>query len=87
MNFFEECRFCGCTNENACVNTLTGQTCYWVAEGICSACVPPEYVGAVELCEMAAAAHELAEELPNFALSEHAEAARLYMAATKGAGA
>lgn len=32
------CQVCGCTDEMACINEETGEPCYWVAPGICSAC-------------------------------------------------
>jgi hypothetical protein len=31
------CKFCGCTDNNACV-TEEGP-CYWVKDDVCSACV------------------------------------------------
>lgn len=33
----QECRICGCTDLNACV-TINGP-CYWIVDGLCSACV------------------------------------------------
>ena len=34
------CRVCGCSERNACVNTVTGLTCSWVQYDLCSACAP-----------------------------------------------
>ncbi len=34
----QECRVCGCTEDNACVNEETGETCYWVEDDLCSEC-------------------------------------------------
>ena len=44
MSFFEgemTCRVCGCTDHDCsgCVEK-TGEPCHWVAENLCSACVP-----------------------------------------------
>jgi hypothetical protein len=33
-----QCRVCGCTDEDACVD-LAGQSCHWVEADLCSACV------------------------------------------------
>jgi len=35
-----ECRICGCTENRACRDPRTGHPCAWVAEDLCSACVP-----------------------------------------------
>lgn len=32
------CRFCGCTQSNACVNR-SGATCAWYNETVCTACI------------------------------------------------
>ena len=34
----QKCRVCGCTEDNACVNDETGDTCYWVEDDLCSEC-------------------------------------------------
>lgn len=40
------CRACGCT-DNDCSGCIerTGEPCYWVEPGLCSACAPPEPKG------------------------------------------
>lgn len=42
MSIFRECRVCGCTDNDACapVGGRNGLACSWVADDICSACVP-----------------------------------------------
>jgi len=35
----QRCRFCGCTNDNACLDEWGGACC-WVADDVCSACQP-----------------------------------------------
>lgn len=37
MNFERECRICGCTDLNACVD-VDGEPCAWMDEDLCSAC-------------------------------------------------
>lgn len=32
------CVGCGCTDDRACVDLLTGAPCYWVEPGLCSMC-------------------------------------------------
>ncbi len=34
------CRICGCTDDNACVDEETGETCTWVEDDLCSNCAP-----------------------------------------------
>ena len=34
------CRICGCTDDNACVDEETGETCTWVEDDLCSNCEP-----------------------------------------------
>lgn len=42
----QTCRVCGCTDEKACVDKNTGETCTWVEEDLCSRCLgPPVEVG------------------------------------------
>jgi len=36
------CRVCGCTDEDACMNPITGCPCFWVEEDLCSACAAGE---------------------------------------------
>lgn len=33
------CRGCGCTDDAACLDEMTGTGCHWVAPGLCSECV------------------------------------------------
>lgn len=35
----QECRICGCTDDNACVDMETYTTCFWVEDDLCSSCV------------------------------------------------
>lgn len=32
------CRECGCTEDEACVDDVTGDPCFWVEPDLCSAC-------------------------------------------------
>jgi hypothetical protein len=32
------CRVCGCSDFDACVDPVTGETCWWVREELCSTC-------------------------------------------------
>lgn len=41
-----ECRWCGCTEKEACWDPRTGVGCHWVSKGVCSACA--EFERAVE---------------------------------------
>ena len=34
----KQCRLCGCTDDNACLEPETGETCHWVEPDLCSAC-------------------------------------------------
>lgn len=34
----QTCRVCGCTDDKACVDKETGETCTWVEEDLCSKC-------------------------------------------------
>lgn len=34
----ESCVACGCTEHDACLDPATGLACYWIEEGLCSAC-------------------------------------------------
>jgi len=45
MNKERVCRECGCSYFNPCMNTITGNTCYWVAEDLCSFCAAKEMTG------------------------------------------
>jgi hypothetical protein len=38
----KRCRKCGCTDDNACQHFESGQTCFWVQDDLCFACVAPE---------------------------------------------
>lgn len=33
------CRFCGCTDDNACVDPFTGEPCSWAEYDLCTSCV------------------------------------------------
>ena len=35
--FQKECRECGCTERNACIN-IDGETCAWAEEDLCTFC-------------------------------------------------
>lgn len=35
------CVACGCTDERACVDLVTGEPCHWVEPGLCSGCACP----------------------------------------------
>ena len=43
VNVFDEqvCRCCGCTNDVACIHNEY-ETCHWVADDLCSACIGVE---------------------------------------------
>lgn len=32
------CRVCGCTDDNACLDAVTNEPCFWVEDDLCSAC-------------------------------------------------
>ena len=32
------CRVCGCTDDDGCIDELTGVPCHWVAPDLCSSC-------------------------------------------------
>lgn len=34
----KECRYCGCTNLDACIDPKTGETCHWIHDDVCSRC-------------------------------------------------
>ena len=38
LNFKRHCKVCGCTDDNACINKETGETCHWVEDDLCSVC-------------------------------------------------
>lgn len=35
--FFNECRICGCTGDNACEDK-NGEPCFWIEDDLCSVC-------------------------------------------------
>lgn len=39
MSFGDKCKYCGCTDERACVRP-DGEPCYWIMHNICSECFP-----------------------------------------------
>ena len=38
----QTCRVCGCTHVTPCVHKISGDTCWWVEDDLCSACVGAE---------------------------------------------
>ena len=38
----QTCRVCGCTHVTPCVHKMSGDTCWWVEDDLCSACVGKE---------------------------------------------
>ncbi|HLH04981.1 MAG TPA: hypothetical protein VKX25_19590 [Bryobacteraceae bacterium] len=72
-----QCRFCGCTDNNACVDMETGMTCGWATADVCTFC--SEHDPVADFVLQARFAHLLAERtIPEFTAEEHARAARLY---------
>lgn len=39
------CRECGCTEDEACVDDVTGDPCFWVEPDLCSACAEEAFTG------------------------------------------
>ncbi len=38
MNADAFCESCGCTEDDACFDAVSGSACYWVSPGLCSCC-------------------------------------------------
>ena len=36
------CEGCGCSQSRPCMDDETGEPCFWVEPGLCSACAPEE---------------------------------------------
>lgn len=47
-SYGRSCRVCGCTDDRACVDPVTGEPCHWVEDDLCSACAEREYVEQLE---------------------------------------
>ena len=73
------CLFCGCEDAAPCVDD-EGDTCSWIASGLCSFCA--HLVPEAALALNAELAHRLAIALPHYSPAEHADAARLYAEST-----
>jgi hypothetical protein len=72
-----KCRYCGCTEDNACIDMETGMTCGWADDNVCTFCT--EHDAFADFVLRARFAHLLAERtIPEFTMEEHQRAARLY---------
>ena len=36
----QQCRVCGCTQNEACYDEIADASCHWVSDDLCSACSP-----------------------------------------------
>ena len=70
------CRFCGCTEDNACFDMETGMTCQWATFDVCTFCV--EHDPLADFILQARFAHLLAAQIPNYTTEERRRSAHLY---------
>lgn len=78
MSREQKCRVCGCTEDHACWDPRQQENCHWVAPDLCSACVPVDAKGKLDLGPLDFAA---LETVPDLGLRLDARSALQLMAA------
>lgn len=82
----KRCVFCGCTDERACIEPRSHETCEWLGDDwlpwpACSFCYLLNPIA--RFCVDAAAAHQLAAQVPIFTSAQHERARLKYAKATR----